>query len=102
MTVPSHGRQPDGTGLPAPCDTTTATAQEKPGALIYTTVLCHVTPQSPDPMRKPAAVVEDLDVLEDGRSDLGQVGPGAGVDELALEGPGEALGDGVVPAFALA
>jgi len=53
-------------------------------------------------MRKPAAVVEDLDVLEDGRADLGQVGPGAGVDELALEGPEEALGDGVVPAFALA
>jgi hypothetical protein len=43
-------------------------------------------------------VVEDLDVVEDGGSQLGAVGPGLAADELLLERGEEALGDGVVPA----
>ena len=47
-----------------------------------------------------AAVVEDLDVLEDLGAQLGLGRPGAAVDELLLERREEALGDGVVEAVA--
>src|SRR5215212_721413 len=43
------------------------------------------------------AVVEGLDVLEDGRLCLLPGGPGLTVEQLGLEGGEEALGDGVVP-----
>ena len=41
------------------------------------------------------AVVEDLDVLEDGGPGLLPGGPGLAVQQLGLEGGEEALGDGV-------
>src|SRR5215207_414196 len=47
-----------------------------------------------------AAVVEDLDVLEDLGAQLGLGWPAAAVDELLLQGGEEALGDGVVVAVA--
>src|SRR5215204_7605715 len=43
------------------------------------------------------AVVEGLDVLEDGRLCLLPGGPGLAVEQLGLEGGEEALGDGIVP-----
>src|SRR3954454_19005072 len=49
-----------------------------------------------------AAVVEDLDVLEDLGAQLGLGWPAAAVDELLLQGREEALGDGVVVAVAAA
>src|SRR5215217_3176200 len=49
-----------------------------------------------------AAVVEDLDVVEDLVAQLGLGWPAAAVDELFLERREEALGDGVVVAVAAA
>jgi len=43
------------------------------------------------------AIVEDLDVLEDGGSRVLAGGPGLAMEQLGLEGGEEALGDGVVP-----
>jgi hypothetical protein len=50
----------------------------------------------------PAAVKEDLDVVEDLAAEFGLGRPGAPVDEFLLERGEEALGDGVVPAIAAA
>src|SRR6185436_43834 len=47
-----------------------------------------------------SAVVEGLDVLEDGGPGLLAGAPGLAVDQLGLKGGEEALGDGVVPAGA--
>src|SRR5215207_1317006 len=44
------------------------------------------------------AVVEGLDVLEDGGPGLLAGGPGLSVDQFGLEGGEEALGGGIVPA----
>src|SRR5215217_1020611 len=49
-----------------------------------------------------AAVVEDLDEVEDLRAQLGLLGPRAPVDELLLERREEAFGDAVVVAVAAA
>jgi len=46
------------------------------------------------------AVVEGLDVLEDGGLGLPSGAPGLTMEQLGLEGGEEALGDGVVPAGA--
>src|SRR5918996_3910789 len=46
------------------------------------------------------AVVEGLDVLEDGGPGLLPGGPTLAMEQLGLEGGEEALGDGVVPAGA--
>src|SRR6188508_2522263 len=43
------------------------------------------------------AIVEGLDVLEDGGPGLLAGGPGLAMEQLGLEGGEEALGDGVVP-----
>jgi len=51
---------------------------------------------------EPAGVVPALDVVEDGPVEPGQGRPGAVIDELAVDSGEEALGDGVVSAFALA
>src|SRR5690242_17664076 len=47
------------------------------------------------------AIVENLDVVEEGSPQLHASCPGAAVDEFGLEGREEGLGDGVVPAVAL-
>jgi hypothetical protein len=48
------------------------------------------------------AIVEHLDVIEEGNAQLRVGRPGLAVDELALQRAEEALGDGVVPAVPLA
>src|SRR5262245_48963379 len=51
---------------------------------------------------QPSAVVEDLDVFEDGVVQLEARRPAPTVDELVLERCEEGLDDGVVPAVAFA
>src|SRR6185295_16840479 len=51
---------------------------------------------------KPLAIVEDLDVLEDGGAQLDTPRPASLVDELGFDGGEEALDDGIVPAVAFA
>ena len=55
----------------------------------------------PEAAAAPAAVVEDLDVVEHLGPQLILVGPRAAVDQLLLERREEALGDGMVEAVAL-
>ncbi len=43
-------------------------------------------------------IVEDLDVLEDGRPGLLSGRPGLAMEQLGLESGEEALSDGIVPA----
>src|SRR5262249_44764356 len=49
-----------------------------------------------------STIVEGLDVLEDGRAELGPRPPSAAVDELLLQSREEGLGDGVVPTVSFA
>src|SRR5438067_3705224 len=48
---------------------------------------------------QPAGVVPAFDVVEDSPVQACAGGPGAAVDELALDGGEEALSNGVIPAF---
>ena len=79
-----------------PGDTKTATAQEKPGTLTYTTVICYVTSPSPDPMRRALEIVFTPPVGQH-HLELEQGVELLAVQELVAEPTVEVLDPGVLP-----